>query len=87
MGINRARISATPSGARANVPTDPLGKQVSREDCERRLPEWIPGESDHVFVHSLMQRVIEPGRMAGWIPPPGRGINNLAVDYESFRLS
>ena len=36
---------------------------------------------------ALMQRVIEPGRMAGWIPPPGRGINNLAVDYESFRLS
>ncbi len=33
-----------------------------------------------------MQQVTEPGKMAGWIAPPDRGINNLGVDYEYVRL-
>jgi benzoyl-CoA 2,3-dioxygenase component B len=33
-----------------------------------------------------MQRVVEPGKTAGWIAPPDRGINSLAVDYEYVRL-
>ena len=56
-------------GAWAGVPNDPLGKPVSREEYDRRMPEWIPSESDRAFVHSLMKRVIEPGKMAGWIAP------------------
>jgi len=28
----------------------------------------------------------EPGKIAGWIAPPDRGINNLAVDYEYVKL-
>jgi benzoyl-CoA 2,3-dioxygenase component B len=50
-----------------------------------RLPEWMPSETDRSFVRSVMQRVVEPGKMAGWIAPPDRGINNLAVDYEYVR--
>jgi benzoyl-CoA 2,3-dioxygenase component B len=38
-------------------------------------------------VKSLMQRVTAPGKMAGWVAPPDRGINNLAVDYEYVRLN
>ena len=74
-------------GAWANAPTDPSGKVIGREEYDRRLPEWLPGETDRAFVHSLMQRVIEPGKMAGWIAPPDRGINNLAVDYEYVKLA
>jgi benzoyl-CoA 2,3-dioxygenase component B len=33
-----------------------------------------------------MRQVIEPGKLAGWIAPPDRGINNLAVDYEYVKL-
>ena len=62
------------------------GKLISREEYDRRLPEWIPGADDKAYVKSLMQRVAEPGKMAGWIAPPERGINNLAVDYEYVRL-
>jgi benzoyl-CoA 2,3-epoxidase subunit B len=29
----------------------------------------------------------EPGKMARWIAPPDRGINNLPVDYEYVRLN
>ena len=33
-----------------------------------------------------MQRVTEPGKMAGWIAPPESGINDLPLDYEYVRL-
>ena len=73
-------------GAWANVPTDLDGKIIGRGEYEERLTEWTPSASDKAFVNSLMQRVVEPGKMAGWIAPPERGINNLAVDYEYVRL-
>jgi benzoyl-CoA 2,3-epoxidase subunit B len=73
-------------GVWANVPTDLRGNPVSREEFERGLPDWIPGEADKAYVRSLMQRVAQPGRMAAWIAPPERGINNLPVDYEYVRL-
>jgi benzoyl-CoA 2,3-dioxygenase component B len=74
-------------GAFSNVPTDLDGKLISREEYEKRLPEWIPSADDKAYVKTLMKRVVEPGKMAGWIAPPERGINNLAVDYEYVRLS
>ncbi|MEK9917331.1 MAG: benzoyl-CoA 2,3-epoxidase subunit BoxB, partial [Betaproteobacteria bacterium] len=51
------------------------------------LNDWLPTESDKAFVTSLMHRVTEPGKMAGWIAPPDRGINNHPVDYEYVRLN
>jgi benzoyl-CoA 2,3-dioxygenase component B len=30
--------------------------------------------------------VTEPGKMASWIAPPARGINNNPVDYEYVHL-
>jgi benzoyl-CoA 2,3-dioxygenase component B len=74
-------------GAWSGTTTDPAGKPIGREEYERRLPEWLPTESDRAFVHGLMRRVIEPGKMAGWIAPPDRGINSMPVDYEYVRLS
>jgi benzoyl-CoA 2,3-dioxygenase component B len=74
-------------GAWANVPTDLEGNLISRDEFEQGLPQWVPSESDRAFVHSLMQRVAEPGKTAAWIAPPDRGINNLSVDYEYVRLS
>ncbi len=74
-------------GAWVNVPADPAGQPVSQAEYDRRMPEWIPSESDRAFVHSLMQRVVEPGKMAGWIAPPDRGVNNLPVDYEYVKLN
>ncbi len=73
-------------GVWANAPTDPQGKAISREEFEKGMPGWIPSEGDRAFVISLMQRVVEPGKMAGWIAPPDRGINNLPVDYEYVKL-
>ncbi len=73
-------------GSWANVPTDPAGKSVSQTEYDKGIPSWLPTEQDRAFIRSLMQRVVEPGKMAGWIAPPDRGINNNPVDYEYVRL-
>jgi benzoyl-CoA 2,3-dioxygenase component B len=96
MQIQRARFDlrlALPSsrfrrsiGVWVDVPSDPEGRGISREEQEQRLREWMPSETDRAFVRGVMQRVVEPGKMAGWIAPPDRGINNLAVDYEYVQL-
>jgi benzoyl-CoA 2,3-epoxidase subunit B len=65
---------------------DPSGHIVTAAEWNRRLPEWTPSESDKAFVTSLMQSVTEPGKIAGWIAPPDRGINNLAADYTYVQL-
>jgi benzoyl-CoA 2,3-dioxygenase component B len=73
-------------GLWAGVPTDPAGRIVPAAEWQRSSPGWVPSEADHAFVKSLMQRVVEPGRMAAWIAPPDRGINNLPVEYEYVHL-
>jgi benzoyl-CoA 2,3-dioxygenase component B len=30
--------------------------------------------------------VVQPGKMAAWIAPPDRGINNLTVEHEYVKL-
>ena len=65
---------------------DPQGHPVSKEAYEKKLHDWIPSDADRAFVHSLMQKVTEPGRIAGWVAPPDRGINNLPVEYEYVKL-
>ncbi|MDH4323814.1 MAG: benzoyl-CoA 2,3-epoxidase subunit BoxB, partial [Betaproteobacteria bacterium] len=74
-------------GAWVDAPVTPEGKMISREEYDKRVHEWIPSAEDRAFVRSLMQRVVEPGKMAGWVAPPERGINNLPVDYEYVKLA
>jgi benzoyl-CoA 2,3-epoxidase subunit B len=73
-------------GAWANVPTDPAGNPISPEAFAAGLPNWIPTPDDQSFVASVMHAVYEPGKVAGWIAPPDRGINNMPVDYEYVRV-
>ena len=73
-------------GPWAGVPVDPQANLIDKSIYEKGLSEWIPSASDKAYVQSLMQRVIEPGKMAGWIAPPERGINNLPVQYEYVKL-
>ena len=59
---------------------------MTAEAFQRRAGDWLPTDADKIFIKSLMHGVREPGRMAAWIAPPDRGINNLPVDYEHVRL-
>jgi len=74
-------------GAWASIPTDLEGRPIRREEYDRRLPGWLPGASDRDYVNSLMQRVVDTGKMAAWVAAPERGVNNLPLDYEYVRLN
>jgi benzoyl-CoA 2,3-dioxygenase component B len=74
-------------GAWANIPTDPMGNRISAEAFAGGIPNWIPTPEDQSFVGSVMEPVMEQGKVANWIAPPDRGINNLPVDYEYVRFS
>jgi benzoyl-CoA 2,3-dioxygenase component B len=73
-------------GSWANVPTDPAGNPISPEAFAANMPNWIPTAEDQAFVASVMKPVLEAGKVANWIAPPERGINNLPVEYEYVRL-
>jgi benzoyl-CoA 2,3-dioxygenase component B len=65
---------------------DPAGHPVAPDEWQVRLDQWIPSAADRTYVMSLMKPVTEPGKMAGWLAPPDRGVNNLAIEYEYVRL-
>jgi benzoyl-CoA 2,3-epoxidase subunit B len=73
-------------GTWAGVPTDTTGKPITQEEFNVRIAGWLPSDSDQAFILSLMHGVYEQGKMAAWIAPPDRGINNNPVDYEYVQL-
>jgi len=74
-------------GTFAGQPITPDGKVISKEEWARRKDEWLPSDSDKAFVGSLMQRVTEPGKIAGWVAPPARGIHGKPFEYEYVKFS
>jgi len=73
-------------GSFAGARVSPDGRLLSEAEWQARRDEWLPTQADADFVASLMEPVTEPGRFAGWIAPPGRGINGLPVEFEYVRL-
>lgn len=71
----------------ADYHVTPEGSLVDRDTWEAQRREWLPTGEDREFVASLMQPVVEPGKMAAWIAPPRSGINNKPLDYEYVRLN
>jgi benzoyl-CoA 2,3-dioxygenase component B len=47
----------------------------------------LPSTGDRIYIKSLMVPVTEVGKMANWIAPPERGINNNPVDFEYVRAA
>ncbi|MBT8493783.1 MAG: benzoyl-CoA 2,3-epoxidase subunit BoxB [Deltaproteobacteria bacterium] len=69
-------------GSFADYHCDPDGNLLSDADWEARKGEWLPNDSDEIYIKSLMKPVTEPGKIAGWIAPPRRGINGNPFDFE-----
>ncbi len=74
-------------GMWAGAHTDPQGNPLGEAEWAARCRDWLPNEADRAFVTSLMQRVTEPGKMAGWLAAPEIGIANLPAAYEYVRLN
>ncbi len=73
-------------GAWAGITVDPIGKVIDRAAWEVGRDSWVPSSSDKEFVKSLMKAETAPGKMAGWIAAPDRGVNKLPLEYDYVRL-
>jgi benzoyl-CoA 2,3-epoxidase subunit B len=74
-------------GALSNAKISPEGQVVNEAEWAARERDWLPTAEDRAFVASLMGRVSEPGKFAGWIAPPPIGINKQPVDFEYVRFN
>jgi benzoyl-CoA 2,3-dioxygenase component B len=74
-------------GPLAGLKVSPDGRVVSETEWLARVGQCLPTEEDRAFVHSLMGRVIEPGKFANWIAPPAVGINKQPVNFEYVRFN
>ncbi len=63
----------------------PQGDPLTEAEWSRRRGEWLPGDGDKEYVRSLMHPVTEPGKIAGWIAPPPRGVNGQPFEFEYVR--
>jgi benzoyl-CoA 2,3-dioxygenase component B len=74
-------------GTFADIKATPEGKIITEADWDHHHAEWLPTDSDKAHVVSLMKAVTEPGRMASWIAPPGKGINGQPREFEYVRFN
>ncbi len=70
----------------ADQPYDPAGQHREPASWRAGRERWLPSDADRAFIAALMQPVTAPGKIAGWIAPPERGVDTLAPDYEYVRL-
>jgi benzoyl-CoA 2,3-epoxidase subunit B len=62
------------------------GNLITAEEFEKRKADWLPTLEDREYVRSLMQPVVEPGKIANWIAPPATGIKGKPFEFEYVRL-
>ena len=62
----------------------PDGTLVDGETWEAQRGNILPTPQDYAFLRSLMRPVTEPGKMAGWIAPPRRGVRGQPLDFAAF---
>jgi len=62
------------------------GRIIGEDEWQANERNWLPTADDRAYVASLMGRVVEPGKFAGWIAPPAVGINKQPLDFEYVRF-
>ena len=74
-------------GTLSQVRVAPDGRILSEMEWSAGADRWLPTARDRAFVASLMGRVAEPGKFAGWIAPPAIGVNRQPVNFEYVRFN
>jgi benzoyl-CoA 2,3-dioxygenase component B len=69
-------------GIHAGQHFDPLGNALDAAAWAAQQGSWLPSPDDRSFVESLMQPCSEPGKIAGWLAPPSKGINGQGFDFQ-----
>jgi benzoyl-CoA 2,3-dioxygenase component B len=62
------------------------GRIIGEDEWQANERNWLPTADDRAYVASLMGRVVEPGKFAGWIAPPAVGINRQPIDFDYVRF-
>ena len=65
----------------------PDGAVITKEQWNKQKDKWLPSKGDRDFVISLQRSCIEPGKIASWVAPPGRGIDGHSFDYQYVRFN
>jgi benzoyl-CoA 2,3-dioxygenase component B len=73
-------------GVFAGIEATPDGERLTAGEWAQRMGEWLPTDVDKTHVRSLMQPVLERGKIAAWIAPPRNGINGKPFDYDYVHL-
>ncbi|MGE4632932.1 MAG: benzoyl-CoA 2,3-epoxidase subunit BoxB, partial [Planctomycetota bacterium] len=73
-------------GIYSNNSFDPEGNLITEEELKKNTDRWLLNTEDNDYLVSIMNQVIEPGKMANWIAPPARGINGQPLEFEYVRL-
>ena len=79
-GFNRA------VGTFARRRISPSGTILTEAEWDSSVASWLPTTTDREYVESLMVGVTEPGKMAGWVAPPSKGIHAKPVDFEYVKI-
>jgi len=64
----------------------PDGQMLSDDEWNANQAAWLPTDAERNHVKSLMVRVVEPGKMAGWLAPPSRGVHQRPVDFDYVKI-
>ena len=80
VGFNRA------VGTFARRRISPSGKVLTEAEWESSVASWLPTAGDREYVESLMVGVTEPGKMAGWLAPPSKGVHAKPIDFEYVKI-
>ena len=74
-------------GEFASIKADPAGNILSDAEWQKRRDEFLPSDSDRVFIEGLMQPELTPAKFASWIAPPKVGIDNKPGDFEYVKIA
>ncbi len=66
---------------------DPEGNLIDEATFEKKKGEWLPTQEDRDYVQSVMKPCYEPGKMAGWIAPPRKGVKGKPLDFEYVKFT
>jgi benzoyl-CoA 2,3-dioxygenase component B len=70
-----------------DINATPKGVMISDAEWARAREQYLPSRDDLAFLTSLMVKVHEPGKFAGWIAPPKIGIDNKSGDFEYVQIA
>ena len=63
------------------------GKLMEQSEWDAKAAgECLPTIADREYVQTLMKPSLEPGKSAGWIAPPAKGINGKEIEFEYVKL-